>query len=260
MQQQQGYARTDIDAHAEEFHARGFTVVRGAIGADYADRLRAEVERVFAGPEDGYGPIVRTKMFEQGEIFENLLEQQPVLQIAQAILGANIHMFAMNALKTPPGTGISNWHVDDELFMPIPEGVELDSRMQVPVHMLTCIYYLVDVDEAMGPTQLVPGSHRSGSHPDRRQAPPIYKGQGPVSITAQKGDCLLFDGQTWHRGAPNESDKPRIVQQVCYSKRWVAQRFYPFIDYRMPQEVVDRARNNPQRLKLLGFHDRGAYG
>lgn len=36
------------------------------------------------------------------------------------------------------------------------------------------------------------------------------------------------------------------------------QRFYPFINYTMPQSIIDRA--NPRRKRLLGLHPRGPYG
>lgn len=249
-----------IESYVEEFNRQGFVVVRGALNDERADTVRESVLRAFAGPEDGYGPILRTKMFERGQAFEELLEASPVVDVAEALLGGNCHMFAMNAIKTPKGTGIDSWHVDEELFFPLPDGVEHDERTQIPTYLVTCIYYLVDVDDTMGPTQLVPGSHRSGRHPDAASDAPVCKGAGPVAITANKGDCLIFTGQTWHRGSRNRSDKERIVQQVMYGKRWISQRFYPFVNYTMPQDILDRAAGRPRRQRLLGLHGRGPYG
>ena len=250
----------NIAEYVEEFNRQGFTVIRGALSEEQADSLQANVLKAFEEPEDGYGSIVRTKMFERGEEFVRLIEQPVVVDFAEALLGPNCHMFAMNALKTSRGFGIDSWHVDEELFFPMPEGVELDPRITMPTFLITCIYYLVDVEENMGPTQLVPGSQRSGRHPDRDQDPPVYKGQGPFSIVARKGDCLIFTGQTWHRGAKNESDKERICQQVMYGKRWISQRFYPFVNYQMPAEVAAVAQGNARLARLLGFHKRGPYG
>lgn len=249
-----------LQTHLEQFHEQGFTVMRGVLDEELIEQLKSGVLRAFEDPEDGYGPTIRTKMFERGEVFERLMMQAPVVDFAEALLGANCHMFAMNSLKTPKNEGIDQWHVDEELMLPLPEGIELDPRIRMPVHLITCIYYLVDVPADRGPTQLIPGSHRSGRHPDWKQDPPVYKDATPVSILANKGDCLLFNGQTWHRGSRNESDTPRIVQQVMYGKRWVAQRFYPFINYEMPQEVIDRWKDHPRMRKLLGMHPRGAYG
>jgi len=250
----------EIAQYIEEFNRQGFTVVRGALSGEQADRLRDGVLEAFAEPEDGYGSHVRTKMFERGADFVRLLEQPPVVDIAEALLGNNCHMFAMNALLTRQGQGIDTWHVDEELFFPLPPGIELDPRIVMPTFLVTCIYYLVDVAENMGPTQLIPGSHRSGQEPDPAEQPPVFGDAQPVSIIAKKGDCLIFTGQTWHRGARNESENPRVCQQVMYGRRWVSQRFYPFVNYRMPESTIAAAEGNPRLMRLLGFHPRGPYG
>ena len=38
----------------------------------------------------------------------------------------------------------------------------------------------------------------------------------------------------------------------------VSQRYWPHVNYHMPEEVIARA--NPRRKRLLGFHSIGAYG
>jgi predicted NAD-dependent protein-ADP-ribosyltransferase YbiA (DUF1768 family) len=45
---------------------------------------------------------------------------------------------------------------------------------------------------------------------------------------------------------------------ATYSKRFIAQRFYPFIDYRMPPHVMEGA--SPRLQRLLGRHEKGSYG
>ena len=64
--------------------------------------------------------------------------------------------------------------------------------------------------------------------------------------------------QVWHRAAPNTSDRTRLMAGVTYSKRFVSQKFYPFIDYRVPAHVWGGASPRPQRM--LGRHAKGAYG
>ncbi len=75
---------------------------------------------------------------------------------------------------------------------------------------------------------------------------------------------MMWHDQAWHRGAPISGPDPirpdrfRIVQQGAYGRRFIAQRFYPFVNYVMPPEILERA--NPRRKRLLGIHPRGAYG
>ena len=108
-----------------------------------------------------------------------------------------------------------------------------------------------------GPTQVVPGSHYSGRRPDRQEKPE-FEGRGPHSILARAGDVYIFHNQVWHRGALNQSDRVRYIATVAYSKRFVAQRFYPFLNYRMPDHVMEGA--DERLLRHLGKHKKGAYG
>jgi len=101
------------------------------------------------------------------------------------------------------------------------------------------------------------GSHRAGRRP-AEQDKPTFCGTGPISLFARAGDAYMFNNQIWHRGAPNASNRTRFMAGVTYSKRFISQRFYPFIDYRMPPHVMEGA--SPRLQRLLGRHEKGAYG
>jgi len=251
---------TPLLSHIDQFHQDGYTVFRQALSLDMLQAVRKQVEQAFEEESDpAYSPIVRARMFERGGALLELTEVSPITEFAEAVLGTNCHIIAMNALRTPKGTGVDGWHVDDELIFPLPGEVEWDERVQVPPIFFNCLYSLVDVNEDNGPTQVVPGSHRSGRKPNATaDAPPNFKGQGPVSLLTKAGDCVIFNSQLWHRGARNESDTTRLVQGVTYGRRWVSQRFYPFVGYVMPQHIVDVL--NPRQRRLLGFHQHGPYG
>jgi len=118
------------------------------------------------------------------------------------------------------------------------------------------------VDEELGPTEFVPGSHRSGRGPEAddmdASGNPTYEGQSVVTTPGKAGTAILWHDQTWHRG-PNRSDgRLRWVQQAPYGKRYIAQRFWPFVNYHLPEDILERA--NPRRKRLLGIHGPGAYG
>lgn len=252
------------------FHNDGFLVLPAVLPAGDVAALREGVERAFAAPDpeaDSYGPelarIWRPKMFERGEAFEALVDHPTVIDLVEAILGSDCHLIANSALRTGPGEGISTWHADETIRFPRPADVPLDPRIPMPCFVLNFNYYLCDVDEALGPTQFVPGSHRSGRGPgpDNRDAngSPAYEGRSAVSAVGPAGTAVMWNDQTWHRGAPNKSgDRVRWVQQAPYGRRFIAQRFWPFVNYQLPAHVVTRA--NPRRRRLLGMHERGAYG
>jgi ectoine hydroxylase-related dioxygenase (phytanoyl-CoA dioxygenase family) len=120
------------------------------------------------------------------------------------------------------------------------------------------MYYLTDVPMELGPTQIVPGSHRSGRLPPRSGDELVWDGRGYVSLLARAGDCVVLNGQTWHRGATNRSGHHRIVLQVSYGRRYISQRFWPFVNFSLPEDVWASAP--PRRRRLLGEHPHGPYG
>ena len=108
-----------------------------------------------------------------------------------------------------------------------------------------------------GPTQTVARSHLFGARPPDPIAGSDYAEQ-VVSNVGPAGSVIMFNNQVWHRGAPNTSDRVRFLGGMTYSQRLIAQRFYPFLNYRMPDRVLDGA--DERLLRLLGKHQKGAYG
>lgn len=258
----------DFASLVEQFHREGFLVLPGVLSPEEAARLRAGVERAFAAEDAeatmyGMPQMWRPKMFERGPEFEALIDHPGIIDLLEAILGTDCHLIANSALRTLPGEGISTWHADETVRFPLPDGVPLDPRIQMPCFVINLNYYLCDVDEELGPTQFVPGTHRSGRQPrpEDRDADgnPSYNGRSAVSALGPAGTAVMWHDQTWHRGAPNRSqDRLRWVQQAPYGRRFIAQRFYPFLNYHMPDAILERA--NPHRKSLLGLHGLGAYG
>ncbi len=244
----------------DDFHRDGFALLPGVL-ADEAPRLRALIDRVFDDPAyagNRYGDWIAARLFETDPVLRDLLVAEPWITLAEEVLGPDCHLVAQNTVRNRPGEAITGWHVDDELFFPLPEGVERhDPRVRLPKFLFTIQILLSDVpDEAHGPTQFVPGSHYAGRQPSGET--PTFAGRGPVSILGRAGDAYLHDPQCWHRGAPNTSTATRYLLQIAYGRRWIAQRFHPFIDYRMPEHVWDGAGERLQRV--LGRHPKGPYG
>ena len=71
----------------------------------------------------------------------------------------------MTSWITGPGRPEQKLHID---WLPIalPEDVCADPRVKVPIFITTAHFYLNDMYDALGTTNLVPGSHLSGRRPD----------------------------------------------------------------------------------------------
>ena len=261
------YSSTRTAEIIDELNREGYAYLGPTLEPDEVEALRGAMERKWADPAmhdesgDQIQGISMMRMFEYDMAFRDLIAREPFASLAEAVLGADCHMLAQNALRTEPAEpGRSGgWHLDDLVHFPLNDEIERhDPRMTMPVMVMQVFTLLTDVEEVnYGPTEVVPGSHYAGRRPND-QDNPTFDGRGPVSILARAGDAYIFNNQTWHRGAPNCSDRVRYLGGVTYSKRFVAQKLYPFIDYRMPEHVWEGADARLQRL--LGRHEKGAYG
>lgn len=255
------------------FQRDGYYAFGRLMEDEEVEALRADLQRKWDDPrmhEPARDQIRGTslmRMFEYSYAFRDLIVREPFASLAEAILGDDCHCMSQNALYTPPNPkavadGPGGWHLDDLVHFPLPDGVPRhDLAVPPPCFVMQIFTPLTDVEEVRyGPTQVVPGSHFAGRQPHlpHEQDQPEFDGQGPHSFLVRKGDAYMFNNQVWHRGAPNASDRTRLMAGVTYSKRFIAQKFHPFIDYRMPDHVWAEA--SPRLQRMLGRHSKGAYG
>ncbi len=252
----------EMDHILAEFHRDGYCILRNVLTPDEIEALITAIDRIFIDERfaaNRQGPFIAVRLFETHPIFEQMLTREPIITLVERLLGDDCHLIAENAVRNRPGEAISQFHVDDLLIFPVAEGMDRhDPRLTMPVHVLTVQMPLTPVHElADGPSQYIPGSHYSGRQPNDSEHPD-FEGRQPVSIFTEPGDLYLHNGQCWHRGAPNTSEKTRYLFQLSFSRRWVSQRFYPFVNYQLPPGVYERA--DQRRRRVLGFHTKGAYG
>ncbi|QKG18659.1 phytanoyl-CoA dioxygenase family protein [Actinomadura verrucosospora] len=249
-----------IDAWARAFTEDGFVHLPGLLAPAEVDALREGVLEAHRHPcpTGNPTPLHRHQMFRRGPEFAAMLDREPVVSLAERLLGDNCHVIANNTIYTAPGMGVDHWHVDETVLVPVPEGARLPDGMDMPCFIVTAMYYLNDVPMEVGPTQIVPGSHRSGRPSPTDEADLVWDGRRHVSLVARAGDCVVLNGQTWHRGATNRSDHHRIVLQVTYGRRYISQRFWPYVNFTVPEEISRAAP--PRRRRLLGEHSYGPYG
>jgi ectoine hydroxylase-related dioxygenase (phytanoyl-CoA dioxygenase family) len=238
----------------EQLHRDGYVVFRNVLSPEKRSEVKAGIAKAFEGK--GSEVMLQGPMFEHGETFEQLIDYPGIVEFMEEVLGPDCQLSSMNGMRTTKNNEVSKWHVDEALFFPLPDGVELDDRIQMPVYLMNALYYLDDVTEELGPTQVVPGSHRAGKHLQFTGEIGDYKGQGPISILAKAGDCLVFNSQLWHRGAPNLTDAPRYVQQIIYRKKFIVSHMSHDVNavYQPPADIVERA--NDRRRRLLGVNRR----
>jgi ectoine hydroxylase-related dioxygenase (phytanoyl-CoA dioxygenase family) len=234
----------------------GYIIIPNALPAPAVDHFRERVASF--EPSVGYGSASLVRLFEKGKDFVDLLLNEPIFSLMERVFGDRMHIIALQGHRMVSGNEISRFHAD-EIYLQRPEDVGDDVEYPPIVNTINCHYYLVDVPMELGPTEVVPGSHRACRQPTPTDGdPPHWRGQSPVSLTCNAGDCILYSNQMWHRGAINQTDRARLSVVPGYARRFVAQRFWPFLNYNLTREILDEC--TPRQRELLGEHPRGAYG
>ena len=239
-----------------DFKRDGFVLIPGVLDAEEVTALRETTDRYFADPAAIAGGYVQGNFILRhtnvlDSIFCDLLVKEPIISLMEAIFGPGCEQCGMNVLRSDRTKAITVWHVDDDLFFPLPEDVPRhDPRIEMPILWLTVQVALSDIDSPEnGPTQYVPGSHYSGRRPPKTETPE-FEGKGPVTILCKAGDIYLHNSQCWHRGTPNRSDRVRYLLQQQYGPRWAFPRYNAYISYKMPEHLLEGASD--RLLRVLG--------
>ena len=269
------FTEEELTPILDDFYKNGATVIRNVLLREECQKICKRVDQIFDEPyfaemrnvkvnqprnDHDKAPIVVHRLFECDRMFRDLLVREPIISIAEAVLGPQCHCMAQGCILNRNDFGINRFHVDDSLEFPITDD-EIkyhDRRLRMPVFRMSFQIALTDQDEDQyGPSQFVPGSHYAGRQPNDPENP-TFDGRRAKSLLMKAGDLYLLSSQTWHRGAPNTSDRVRYLFHQVYGQRFVAQRFWPYLNYHMPDYVLEEA--DERLLRVLGKHPEMAYG
>lgn len=224
----------EIERLVARFHRDGCVVVPGVLALDEVAALKDAASVLLDDPrlagseyrETVMGTDLLRYLPELSTLFRDLLVREPLLGLAEAIVGEGCRQCGCSVIRNTPGQAISLWHVDDVVEFPLPPALPRhDTQLQMPVNWVGIQIPLTDIEaEEYGPTQYVPGSHYSGRKPVT-QDNPEFDGHGPTNIVCRAGDVYLQNFQCWHRGAPNRSTRTRILMQMFYGRAWATKRF-----------------------------------
>ena len=249
----------NIAAWVEQFDRDGFLFLPNVLPPSVVAQLREDLDQALVENPPSPGGVIELqhRMFERSRTNLSLFAMEPIASFAEALVAPDCHVIHNNSFRTPIGGGLSGWHQDDAPHFLVTDGAP-PTNIRLPVLLFTANYYLTDVERVEhGPTQVIPGSHLFGASPPKDLERSPYRRQ-IFSPLGPAGSVVMFNNQVWHRGGPNTSDRVRYMTQVSYARRLVGHKYFPFMNYTMPEHVY---RGADERLRrLLGFLPHGAYG
>ena len=262
-------------------HEQGLALVPGLLSPQTSAEVCRWIDALVMEPGDDDGDSDSTEyynnLFNRDAKWLSLIDPPGMIEAVEQLLGEQCHLIGMTAWRTTPGMGEEPRQPDgshqlhaDQLFFPVDEELLVTGRVHLSVLLMTLHYYLVDVDEDLAPTWVVPGSHLSGCAPaGKRPAPGFpgtmsgsvadWRGQAPLPVVCTAGTGMLFRCELWHSGGHNATpDRSRYLLQVHYGTRAIAPRLPPHLEFRLDPRIVAAA--NPRQRRLLGGHQVTAYG
>jgi ectoine hydroxylase-related dioxygenase (phytanoyl-CoA dioxygenase family) len=228
---------------AAAIEAEGYAIVTDVIDHARCAALIADIDRVEAEYEIAYGAndfegFQTRRIFNliaRGESFRDLVIDEQVLGLIDAILGEGFLLSGTTSMHLGPGETPQLLHADDGMItLPRPH----------PATLVTTLWALSEFRSETGATRLVPGSHRTPEMP--------RPGELHQSIAAEMpaGSVLILHGSTWHGGGANSTaDIQRYGLSIQYVAGWCRQQQNLMLG--TPKEVVTQY---PRKLQeLIGY-------
>ena len=201
----------------------GFVILRGVFATATIDEMYAEYQAQYGAYDvdamqalaHRLSPVVEVgkSRFEivmklVGAFDTRAFANPLLLRFLIPLMGTGMRLSGVSAVAAYPGAERQRMHRDaNQLFADYEVGPHL------PTYAINVSVPLIDVDAAIGPTGIWPGTHRMND--DKK--PPEDK---ILTVPFLRGDAILIDYRTLHAGLPNTSDVIRPILYMVYARQW----------------------------------------
>src|SRR5438046_3188816 len=171
------------------FLEHGYLHARGVLMGNHLEQIRSEFDRVWELEK----PRANQHKLLKYPAFIELIEHPPILDRHRAIFGNQVQLLQYDFLRQGPRSDARERHWHRDFSFPGDRPLSINT-----------ILYLDDMTEEVGPTRVVPGSHRGEAlPPEARVGGPL---PGEVAVYATAGDAVFINSAIWHTGGRNQSE------------------------------------------------------
>ena len=208
---------TTVAEHIAAIDQDGYTIIPDVFGADVADALVAELERLerdldIVPSDNSFEGRATTRVYNllaHGKLFEAIPVDPDVLPVVDGVLDRGCLVSSLSSIAIGPGEIAQPIHADDQVI-PLP-------RPHVPT-VCNTMWALTDFTEANGATRIIPGSHR------RDHAPNYGTHYDSIPAVMPRGSVLVWHGSLWHGGGANHTAERRYGIAMNYCAGWIRQQ------------------------------------
>lgn len=221
----------------QQLDAEGYLVLPGFMSAELLERLRSEVERLFAEEGESAGSEFKMEpgcrrlanLVNKGLVFQELVAMPEILNHVRQVLGPEIKLSSCNARSVNPHSAEAQpLHAD--------MGAIADEK---GYWVCNTVWMLDDYREDNGALRVVPGSHRWRQLPQQVLANCLDTHPEQVMVTGKAGTVVVMNAHLWHGGLGNQTDHPRTAVHAFYCRR------------DKPQQQYQKALLRPQVQQVL---------
>ena len=245
---------TGLDRAASEIREQGYSIIENFL----SPQQLADVRDLLAGRSVGFSGRNNFEgdkteriyaLLSQGKVVQDIVEDQRIMALCDAFLEPNYLLTTSQAICIHPGETPQPWHCDDAFYtIPRPRMIALST-----------VIALDDFTSENGGTELIPGSNcwseeqAGGDYRDgEAETDPNYAERmagKSIAVEMPAGACVVFAGNTLHRGGRNTSTGIRRALSNQYCQPWARtiENFYLTI----PRDMVRIM--SPKIQSLLGY-------
>lgn len=169
-----------------------------------------------------------------------IYEHPTVLAVVEQLVGKDFVMCQL-ATDTPlRGSDFQAIHRDTPPLFP-------EWQTETPPFQLAVNFALCDVTLENGPIEIAKATHML---PRDEALALVESGEKPLEpVPMRLGDVMIRDVRGLHRGTPNNTDVPRPMVVIGYSRRWL---FRPEVSIRIAKDV--KAKLSERARHMLRFN------